>query len=65
MTDLHHVPTLGLSIMAAFWVVAPRYGVRLDGIEDDANEHSDFWQQVAAEIITAATPPTPAPQEKP
>ncbi len=61
--DLRHRPTLGLSIMAAFSAVAPRYGVRLDGIEDDANEWSDFWQQVAAEILA---PPAPSdPQRTP
>ena len=50
-TDFRNVPTLGLSMMAAFSTVAPRYGVRLEGIEDDANEHSVFWQEVANEIL--------------
>lgn len=51
VTDLSHPPTLGLSMMAAFNVVAPRYGLRLVGIEDDANEHSQFWQEVAKQLL--------------
>jgi hypothetical protein len=51
LMNLSHAPTLGLSLMTAFAEVGPRYGVRLEGIEDDANEHSDFWQQVAREVL--------------
>lgn len=58
-SDYGHAPTLGLTMMAAFSVVGPRYGVRIEGIEDDANEHSDFWQEVAREMI-ASDPPIQA-----
>lgn len=50
-TDLKHAATLGLSMMTAFTEVAARYGVRLEGIEHDANEHSDFFQQVARQLL--------------
>ena len=61
MPDLYHTTTLGLAIMDAFADVAPRYGLRLVGIEDDANEHSLFWQDVAAAIVPPRTPPTTEP----
>lgn len=51
ITDLRHDATLALSIMAAFASEAPKYGVRLVGIEDDANEHGVFWLAVARELL--------------
>lgn len=63
ISDFSNGPTLGISLMVAFTVVAPRYGVRLEGIEDDANEWSDFWQQVAREAIDANSTPADVPSD--
>lgn len=49
--DLYHAPTLGLSIWEAFQEIAKEYGVRLEGIPDDANEYSDFWQAVGKRVL--------------
>ena len=49
--DLLNVPTLAITMQSAFSALAPRYGVRLEGIEDDINEHMDFWTQVAVEML--------------
>lgn len=51
LVDLLNVPTLAISIQAAFSEQAKRHGVRLEGIEDDINEHMDFWSTVAVEIL--------------
>ncbi len=53
MVDLHHVSTLAIAMQEAFTRVAPRYGLRLEGIEDDINEHMDFWTTVAKELLGA------------
>lgn len=55
-SDYSDAPTLGLTMMTAFVVVAKRYGVRIEGIEYDANEYSDFFQQVARQML-ADDPP--------
>jgi hypothetical protein len=51
LVDLLNVPTLALTMQGAFTEIAPRYGVRLEGIEDDINEHVEFWMMVAVEIL--------------
>jgi hypothetical protein len=51
LVDLLNVPTLAITMQGAFSALAPRYGVRLEGIEDDINEHMDFWTQVAVEML--------------
>lgn len=62
-TDYSNAATLGLTMMTAFVDVAKRYGVRLEGIEHDANEYSDFFHQVAREML--ANDPCPSPSEDP
>ena len=60
--DFYHAVTLAYDMFISFNEIAPKYGVRLEGIEDDANEHSDFWQQVARQMLsksgTGAADPT-------
>lgn len=51
LTDLHHISTLAIELGMAFPAVAKQYGVRLEGIEDDANEHNDFWVAVARHVL--------------
>ena len=56
LEDLYDVPTLGVCIMNAFQEVAPAYGARLEGLPDDANDHSIFWQRIAAQILKVKPP---------
>lgn len=51
LTDLHHLNTLAVTLAEAFPPVAQEYGVRLEGIEDDINEHTQFWLAVARRIL--------------
>jgi hypothetical protein len=51
LVDLLNVPTLAITMQGAFSAIAPRYGVRLEGIENDVNEHMEFWTMVAVEAL--------------
>jgi hypothetical protein len=53
ITDLNDGPTLAVSLACAFAKIATAYGARLEGIEDDVNEHTDFWFAVAREVLDA------------
>lgn len=48
--DLNHDATLAITLETAFVRCAQEHGVRLTGIEDDANETLFFWLKVAREI---------------
>ena len=62
LTDLHDVSTLAVTLSMDFYPVAQAYGVRLEGLEDDINVHTEFWYEVAREILgrkSGSRPPQP------
>lgn len=58
--DLYHVSTLAGLVGGSFAKLAPQYGLRVEGIEDDVNEWTDFWVAVAKDILTPAEEKGPA-----
>jgi len=56
LTDLYHATSLAYEITVAFDAVAPKIGVRLEGLPYDANEYALFWQHIAAHILKVKPP---------
>jgi hypothetical protein len=59
--DLHDDNTLAGLMAGAFAEEAKRHGLRLEGIEDDANEWQMFFLAVARRVLGAPSPPTEQP----
>lgn len=49
--NLYDIYTLAGAMQESFGRQATQYGLTVEGIEDDINEHMDFWTEVAKDIL--------------